>query len=222
MHYHLTTMGMRMHPGLQKGPRLPDNHGMPAHIAPGCAATVICRSDKPGHWNGSIVAVKESGIALRLAAPPPSWDAAAAYMVVCGEPGHRMVVPARFVASSAAAVAFRPNGDWEPLDFRRDPRFRTDMRAEVRSVLGSSRQTGRVIDVSMGGMAVLVEARPGGRQVSVGVVNGGFGAHLLCDVVAADDVEDGVLLRLKFTGLNPPQQAFVRQLVGGLMDSAAE
>ena len=85
--------------------------------------------------------------------------------------------------------------------------------AEVRSVLGTSRQRGAVLDVSTGGMAVAVEARPGGRAVEVHIAANGYAASLPCETVGVTQQEESAILHLRFDALSAPQQAFVRQLI---------
>jgi hypothetical protein len=93
----------------------------------------------------------------------------------------------------------------------------------VRSVLGSSRQEGRLIDVSFGGAAVALDSRPGGSQVEVGLWADGYGARLLCDVVSSNTGPSGeTLLHLRFREPSAPQQAFIRQLVALLIETSAE
>ena len=66
-----------------------------------------------------------------------------------------------------------------------------------------------------------VDAKPGGSQIEVGVFANGYAARLLCDVVNTSTAEDQTILHLQFRDLTPPQQAFVRTLVGNLVESQA-
>jgi hypothetical protein len=78
-----------------------------------------------------------------------------------------------------------------------------------------------MVDISMGGMAVRVGSRPGGRQVQVRVWAGAFSSELLCMVVGAEEDGDGVLLRLQYVELLPAQRAFVRQVIEELAGPGA-
>ncbi len=175
--------------------------------------TVILRSPEAVQWPGEVAAVREGGIAVRLAGEMPEWDPAATYALVALHGNVRMTQLAAYIGHSQRAVAFRSLGPWEPVYRRKYPRYRADYRVEVRSVLGNSRQDGRMVDISMGGMAVRVGSRPGGRQVQVRVWAGAFSSELLCMVVGSEEEEAGVLLRLQYVELLPAQRAFVRQVI---------
>lgn len=197
-------------------PAAPDNYVMSASPAPGMPVVVVQRTAEPIQWQGELVAVRDASLAIRLAKPPASWDPMLPYFVICGQAGSRVTAPVNFVAHNANVAAFKMTARWKPLDFRRQPRVAADLTAEVRSVLGNSRQAGKIIDISLGGAAVSVDSRPGGSQVEVGIWAGGYGAHILCDVVSSSQGETEVVLHLKFRDLSPPHVAFIRQLVGQL------
>lgn len=186
-------------------------------LALGKPLTIVRRSDPPAQWPADIVAVRDDSVALRLAEPEAPWDPGAVYMLICGNSGSRHVAPAAYFAHKNGAVAFKLRGPWKALDFRKDRRFQAELQAEVRSVLGTSRQPGKLIDISMGGLAVAVEVRPGGAQVEVRLWASGFSAQVVCDVVRATEGDDGTVLHLRFHELTPPQTAFVRQLISSLM-----
>jgi hypothetical protein len=190
--------------------------------APGTPVVVVLRSAEPVQWQGHVVALRDASIAIRLHAPPAGFDAMMSYVVICGEPGQRFSAPARFVAQNGQAVAFKLVAAWKALDLRKAPRFATDLKAEVRSVLGSSRQPGRVIDISTGGAAVAVDTRPGGSQIELGIAANGYSARILCDVLNTSQSGSDTILHVRFHDVSPPHQAFIRQLVASLVESAAK
>lgn len=189
---------------------------------PGTSVVVVLRGPEPVQWQGEVVALRDASLAVRVVKPPQSWDSMAPYVVICGNPGSRFTAEAHFVARNADVAAFKLASRWRALDLRRDPRFNTDLKAEVRSVLGNSRQEGRIIDVSMGGAAVAVETRPGGSQVEVGVAANGYAARILCDVLSSSQVGTETILHLRFRDMTPPQAAFIRQLVAALVAAHAK
>jgi hypothetical protein len=192
-------------------------------VEPGTALTVVRRSSPPQQWTASVVVSREDSIAARVNAPPAAWDADFPYMLILGVPGWRTFAICSFVAAKNDVAAFRINTHWRPLDLRKDRRFQTDLQAEVRSVLGTSRQPGRLIDISLGGLAVAVESRPGGSQLDVNLWNGGYSAMVPCELVRATPNDNGqTVLHLRFRDLTPPQQAFVRQFVASLMSGEGE
>ncbi|MBK8561274.1 PilZ domain-containing protein [Candidatus Amarobacter glycogenicus] len=186
---------------------------------PGMPVVVVLRTPRPVQWQGEVVAVRETSLAVSVKNAPESWDPNGPYVVICGTPGSRLTAQAHLVARNGEVTAFKVLGNWKPLDLRRDQRFATDLRVEVRSVLGSSRQQGRLIDVSLGGAAAVVESRPGGSQVEIGIAAQGYSARLLCDLVGSSQVGDETVIHLRFKDLTPPHQAFVRNLVAWLLET---
>ena len=180
---------------------------------PGTPVTVVLRSTQPAQWAGEVAAVRDGGLAVRIDGAMPAWDPDAEYVLVALDGTRRMTQRAAYIGHTERAVAFRSLGPWQQVYRRQYPRYRAEYRVEVRSVLGSSRQDGRMVDISMGGMAVRVPSRPGGRQVQVRVWAGAFSSELLCAVVGAEEQDGEVLLRLQFVELLPAQRAFVRQVV---------
>ncbi len=195
---------------------------MQSDLEPGMQITVVRRTEPPAQWVADIVAVRGDSVALRMRDEEPPWSADSSYLLICGKPGKRSLAPASYFAHKNTAVAFKLRGPWKPLDLRKDKRFQADMQVEVRSVLGSSRQPGRLVDISMGGLAVAVDSRPGGNQIEVRLWSGGYSAQVMCDVVRATAAEGTSILHLRFSDLTPPQAAFIRQLIAGLVTESAQ
>jgi hypothetical protein len=188
----------------------------------GTPVTVVLRGNKPAQWPGRVAAVRDGGIAVQLAGEMPSWDATAQYVLVAVDGDVRLTQRVAYIGHTERAVAFRSQGGWQRMDRRSYPRYRADFRVEVRSVLGGSRQDGRLVDISMGGLAVRTESRPGGRQVQVRIWAGAFSSELLCTVLRADEQDNCVVLRLQYVELLPSQRAFVRQVIDGLSQASRE
>lgn len=188
---------------------------------PGTPVVVVQRTGVPKQWQGELVAFRDATLAVRMSGWPQSWDPAVPYSVIWGAPGSRSICNAAYVASKGEAVALRVTSALKSIDLRKDTRFSVELVAEVRSVLGNSRQQGRLIDVSAGGAAVAVDSRPGGSQIEIGLQANGYAARLLCEVVNTSTSGEQTVLHLRFKDLSPPQQAFVRNLVGRLVDSQA-
>jgi hypothetical protein len=188
---------------------------------PGTPVVVVLRSAEPVQWQGQVVALRDASMAIRFNDSAPAFDALMPYVLILGHPGARFSSPARFVAQNGSAAAFRVLSGWKALDLRKAPRFATDLKAEVRSVLGNSRQPGRVVDISTGGAAVAVDARPGGSQIELGVAANGYAARILCDVLNTSQVGTETVLHVRFHAVSPPHQAFIRQLVNSLIEAEA-
>lgn len=194
---------------------------MSAVPPPGTPVVVVQRTASPRQFQGELIAFRDGSMAVRVAAGPATWDPATPYSVIWGAPGSRSICNVAFVASKDSAVAFKAVSALKAIDLRRDQRFNFEINVEVRSVLGTSRQSGRLMDISAGGAAVAVDAKPGGSQVEIGLQANGYSARLLCDVVNTHVSADQTVLHLRFKDLSPPQQAFVRNLVGRLIESEA-
>ncbi len=167
---------------------------------------------EPLQANGVALIAWGATCTVRLAAP---WagDAGDDVFLVVGEPGARFFAPAILTQARANVAAFALEDNWKPFDIRTSPRHRVSMKAQVRSVLGTSRQRGTITDISLGGLGVIVEAKPAGREVIVVTDFGGYSASLQCEMVNTRPLDGGLLLNLKFAGLSAVQQAFVRNVV---------
>ncbi len=207
--------------GVREVHRAADNLIMSAVPPPGTPVIIVPRTANPRQLQGELIAFKDATMAVRIHGDPGPWDPSLRYSVIWGAPGSRSICNVSFVASKDSAVALRVTSALKAIDLRRDQRFNFDLNVEVRSVLGSSRQTGRLIDISAGGAAVSVDARPGGSQIEVGLQANGYSARVLCDVVDTHVSGDQTVLHLRFRDLSPAQQAFVRNLVGRLVESQA-
>jgi len=186
-------------------------------LSPGSAVTIVKRSTPPEQWSATVVVSREDSIAARAASPPAAWDPGHSYMISFGPQGARLYAICSFVASKDEIAAFRLTTPWRQLDRRAHRRHTIDLPLEVRSVLGSSRQSGRLIDISLGGLAVRVETRPGGSQLEVNLWNGGYAATVPCELVRAEEgPQGGHILHLRFRDLSAPQNAFVRQFIASL------
>jgi hypothetical protein len=188
----------------------------------GMPVVVVLRAAEPVHWQGEIVALRDASVAIRVANAPAGWNPMLPYVVICGTPGSRFSAPATYVARNSDVAAFKLTSRWKALDLRRDPRFATDLKAEIRSVLGNSRQQGRIIDISAGGAAVAVDTRPGGSQVEVGIATNGYAARITADVLHTTQVGSETVLHVRFRDMTPPHQAFIRQLVAWLIENEAK
>ena len=181
-------------------------------VTAGTALAVIQKSNPPVQREGIVAAVKGATLAIGFAAPV-QWSETDEIVLIARSAATRFRATGRFVASGGDVYAFALITPWQPLNLRSSPRHQADLHVRVTSVLGQSRQDGRVLDVSLGGMAVWVPAKPGGGAIDVTVAADGFAAKLRCEVLATVPSEPGVVLRVRYDELNAVQQAFVRKLV---------
>ncbi len=170
---------------------------------------------------GTVHAVRTNALVARLPAGP-AFQPSEPLLLISGAVGSRMVAKARFAGAQGDVVAFQLTTEFQPFDVRRANRVPVQLTAEVRSVLGSSRQQGAILDVSTGGLAVAVATRPGGRAIEILVTANGYAASLPCQTVSTSEHEECVILHLRFDKLAPAQDAFVRQLVAHAAREAGE
>ncbi|MGH2633604.1 MAG: PilZ domain-containing protein [Tepidiformaceae bacterium] len=182
-------------------------------IEQGASIVVMLAAVRPPELRpASVLASKGERIVVRFDSDfAVELDALA--LVIFGQLGHRLVARAQCSGTKEGVYAFRLISPWQPFDGRLAPRYEMSLQAEVRSVLGVSRQAGLLIDVSLGGAAVTVPVRPGGKSIELGLTSGGFASRLPCEVVATTEREDSVILHLRWEALAPPQTAFLRRLI---------
>ena len=168
---------------------------------------------RPVQRTGVVANIRENAIALRIEGTSFN-NGDEVVCITAGRP--RFTVRARFLAAQGAVCGFQLLSPWRILDVRENERHRVSLAAEVRSVLGTSRQAGELIDISAGGAAVVVPSRPGGRQLEVSLTAGGYAATLPCELAGAEERAESVILHLKFEGLSPAQRAFVRGLIAAV------
>lgn len=181
---------------------------------PGTIVILVAGSERPLQVVGTVIAGGEGTLKLRIDGPAELEDQRT-LLFIHGERGARHVARGAWAGGSGAVASFRIS-PWQRFDVRGSERYPVNIPAEVRSVLGTSRQDGLMLDVSLGGAAVAVPERPGGKSVELSLSAGGFASRLPCEVVGANEGGDSVLLHLRFAALTPSQQAFVRTLIRSL------
>lgn len=177
------------------------------------------RGFPPLQMEGTALTGMGTVFAVRLPSP---WlgEVGEEVVIITGEPGSRLLASGALVQARASVASFELKTRWKPLDLRTEARYPASLSAEVRSVLGNSRQAGTIIDVSPGGMAVEVPSKPGGREVAVVTQAGAYAATLPCEIVKSRPVGEAVVLNLKFRDLTSAQQAFVKNIVAAAQAQA--
>jgi len=193
---------------------------MKVSVEAGTALVVIQKGAVPVQREGVVVAVKGTALALRID-ESAAWSDAAETVLIISHAEGRSRASARYVACQNDVYAFALTSRWQRLELRSSPRYRLDLGVRVSSVLGQSRQDGKMVDVSLGGLAVRVPTKPGGGAVEVEINRDGFTSHLRCEIVGSVAEESSVLLRLRYAELNHVQLAFVRRLVRSALEDPA-
>lgn len=198
-----------------------DDSGMADPAAVPSLVVVRVAAKPPVQIAGTIVTTRPLALAARLETAT-EFGASEPLLLLIGGVGSRQVARARFTGSQSGVFAFRLKAEFRAFDARSGARIPMEIDAEVRSVLGSSRQRGSVLDVSAGGMAVAVETRPGGRAIEVHVAANGYAASLPCETMGVTQQEESVILHLRFEALSAPQAAFVRGLIASATKALGE
>ncbi len=184
-----------------------------AEVGVGAPVVVVRISENPPpQHRGSVANARRNALAIRLAGGAAFISGEPVLLIAPTSP--RRAVRARFAASQDDLFAFQLEGEWRSLDARKDSRYSVELTAEVRSVLGRSRQGGTVLNISTGGASVAVATRPGGRQVELVVSITGYSATLPGEVLGVTEAEETTVLHLRFVELSPAQQAFLRHVIG--------
>jgi hypothetical protein len=166
----------------------------------------------PVQSSGTVVTVNSQAVAVRFP-DGITFSPGKALLLITGVIGSRHVARGTWAGTRDGVSVFKLASAFRPFDARKDGRVPLQIRGEVRSVLGGSRQPCTILDVSAGGMAVTVASRPGGKSLQVVLTANGYSATLPCETVGASETDDETLLHLRFEELTASQRAFVRQLV---------
>lgn len=160
---------------------------------------------------GAVTGVRGDMLAVTFASPA-GWESHGV-VLVAGERGSRQTARADVVQERGSVTVFKLSCGWQDFDVRANPRYPTNLDARVRYVRAGVIGAGTVVDISLGGMAVIVPARPAGKEVEVTPRMGFYSATLPCEVSQAGACEGQALLHLRFAELSAQQRAFVRHLV---------
>ena len=173
---------------------------------------VDAASKPPKQSVGAVVTSRELLIAARFP-DGTSFAEGRSFLLINGQLGSRTVARGHWVRSEGSVAVFRLEAAFAPFDARKAARIPTNLLIEVRSAIGGSRQPGTMVDVSQGGMAVVVDAKPGGKSIFVVLAADGYSATLPCETVGAREQGEQTLLHLRYEELTASQTAFVRHLV---------
>lgn len=174
----------------------------------------------PSQYPGVVANIRASSLAVRTDDPVPLRTGECVLVIAVGS-SPRLAVRCRFAAAQGPLCAFQLDGNWQALEAQRhDARYQPKITAEVRSVLGTSRQAGTLLDISTGGASVAVANRPGGRQVEIGLAIAGYSATLPGEVAGVTEADGLAVLHLRFGALSPTQHAFLRHVMGMASTSA--
>ncbi len=138
-------------------------------------------------------------------------------LIAAGPVGERLAALARFNHGKDGTAVFNRLSPWRPVDSREHPRFRTQMRANVRRKAGNIH--GTVLDVSRGGIALAVDEAPGLAHFDVRVGTTHGSPYLPCRLVSQRERDGQLVLHIRFGELDAMSAAYVDRLVGSLCEA---
>ncbi len=138
-------------------------------------------------------------------------------VILAGGPtGSRMAALARFREMKDSVAVFKRMSPWRPVDTRAFTRFPVELRTVVVGEHEDSARHGRTLDLSRGGLAVLIDdgtLESETLDVAFGDANS---PYLPCRVVGRRSVGDGTILHLAFAEMGKREQACIDALVDEL------
>ena len=135
-------------------------------------------------------------------------------LLACGEMGYRIAALARFKELRGTTAVFSRLSPWRAVDSRTHPRFRTQMRANLRRKIGNLH--GTVLDISRGGLSLAIAEVPGGVDFDVRVGTRHGSPYLPCRLVTQRERDGDTVLHLRFEPLDKQGSDYVERLIGEL------
>src|SRR5690606_31043087 len=130
----------------------------------------------------------------------------------------RVAVLARFMAQRDGTARFKQMSPWRPVDTRAFDRVPARRQVAIRTVDGTLAASGTTHDVSLGGLAVAVDAPIAETGVEI-AFGGDGGTWLPCKVVEAGQQEGATVLHLAFSEAGDAERACIAALVDELSEA---
>lgn len=145
-----------------------------------------------------------------VAALEPGTDV----IITCGPVGERVAMLARIRDIRGNRVTFVRQSPWRSVDTRAFPRFDTDIEASV--FVRGEVMAARIVDLSLGGMAIEVGAPLSADSIEVQV--GAAAPPVSCIVVSAHDKNGKRVLHVEFGMLGDLERTYIEKLVASVSD----
>lgn len=146
---------------------------------------------------------------IEIAAPlEPGTDV----MLTCGPAGERVAMLARFREIRGDRATFVRQSPWRSVDTRAYPRFKTNLEASV--LVRGTVTPARILDLSLGGMAIEVPSALGADSVEVQA--GPHAPRIPCMVVSSHDKDGAHRLHVEFGILGDVESTFIERLVASV------
>jgi hypothetical protein len=137
-------------------------------------------------------------------------------VILAGGPtGSRMAALARFREMRGDTAVFKRMSPWRPVDTRAFVRFPVELRTVVVGEHEDSPRHGFTIDLSRGGLAVLIDGTLDSESIDVAFGDANT-PYISCRVVGQRRATEGTILHLAFAGMGAPEKACIDALVDEL------
>jgi hypothetical protein len=190
-------------------------------VLPGSAVTVTRISHPACSAEGIIAHVEQSGraVGLRIAGAP-NYAEGERVVIVDLETSPPWAVDAAFSGHDREVALFVPLTAW--YQRRARPRYLT--RTAVTLVIPGTAymERGVTLDISEGGLRVLVPEEPTGQAVKVLIKGGPDVVPLYCRIVRTAYCDEGVEVHLSFAELTAASRKFVHRRVEDLRQIAEQ
>ena len=210
--------------GLRSAALTADNHWVKWTLlsrrekpAPADLATLVERgADEPLIWEGQFTKSAADEIRLVVDRDFP-FAPGDSVLIASGPLGNREAAFGRLKGLHGNAATLATLSPWLPVNRRQQERYRAAMPASM--VARDGAHAARVLDISLGGLALCVP-RPAAIGISAVTVGDTSDAPILpVRIVAMEDREDGIVLHAQFGTLSVQGHDYVTRLVGELSHS---
>jgi hypothetical protein len=195
------------------------NAGNQGLVQPGATVTIVRRKGEATAVAPGMVTVAGSEsclIGVRLAGIP-RYASGEETTIVNDHEGRQWAVEALFTGADGITAYFRTLTAWYRLERRSSPRYRTHITVTVVSQSDAYLERGTALDMSEGGLRVLVPEEPmRSRTVDVVFPYRDDSLSLPCHVVRTTICDQGVELHLAFRELTHWQADFVHKRIKAL------
>ena len=181
----------------------------------GAAVEVLPRSGGKAWCDGTLGVAR--GFVIEVAMRGECPLAPGDDVILAGGPtGTRMAALARFKEMKGEVAVFKRMSPWRPVDTRSFTRFPVELRAVVVGEHEDSPRHGRTLDISRGGLAVLIDdGSLESESLEVALGNPDT-PYIPCRVVDQRTVAEGTILHLAFTEMGATEQRCIDALVDEL------
>jgi hypothetical protein len=199
-----------------------DELGPIESAVPGMAVSIMPRGE-PARAHGQGVLEANRGFSVYVTTSEHNWRPGDEVVVACGAMGRRVAALARFRDYVEGRAVFFRQSPWRPFNRRLLERYRVSLSATLGHAAGAVAVT--VVDISMGGAAVLVGVTPDAARTTLSIVTADGEAELPVAITGGHAESPGLVLHLRFEDVTPEAalvlETLIARLAAGLAADAA-